>query len=164
MIPCFIFYRNPEYACKHISRSPFNSFSFILTLTMLKVKFLSYFDFSKILFSHTLYFPPPSFVYVRGFVDQSKIHPGITVSPFYGYGTPPGKSLDGDSDSPYPRTDIKDICRLSIKDSQLIYVCRFGRDCFFSRLFSDLHPRIRGDNRAEPKCQLDFLKPMFANR
>ena len=41
----------------------------------------------------------------------------ITVSPFYGYGIPPGKSLDGDSDSPYPRTDIKDICRLSIKDS-----------------------------------------------
>ena len=76
---------------------------------MLKVKFLSYFDFSKILFSHTLYFPPPSFVYVRGFVDQSKIHPGITVSPFYGYGIPPGKSLDGDSDSPYPRTNIKDI-------------------------------------------------------
>ena len=25
------------------------------------------------------------------------------------YGIPPGKSLDGDSDSPYPRTDIKDI-------------------------------------------------------
>ena len=61
MIPCFIFYRNPEYAGKHISHSPFNSFSFILTLTMLKVKFLSYFDFSKILFSHTLYFSPPSF-------------------------------------------------------------------------------------------------------
>ena len=35
---------------------------------------------------------------------------------------------------------------------QLIHVCRFGRDCFFSRLFSDLHPRIRGDNRAELKC------------
>ena len=156
MIPCFIFYRNPEYACKHISRSPFNSFSFVLTFAMLRVKFLSYFDFSKILFSHTLYCPPPSFVYVRGFVDQSKIHPGITVSPFYGYGIPPGKSLDGDSDSPYPRTDIKDICRLSIKDSQLIYVCRFGRDCFFSRLFSDLHPRIRGDNGAEPKCQLEI--------
>ena len=52
-----------------LSRSPFNSFSFILTFEMLKVKFLSYFDFSKILFSHTLYFPPPSFVYVRGFVD-----------------------------------------------------------------------------------------------
>ena len=69
MIPCFIFYRNPEYACKHISRSPFNSFSFVLTFAMLRVKFLSYFDFSKILFSHTLYFPPPSFVYVRGFVD-----------------------------------------------------------------------------------------------
>ena len=34
----------------------------------------------------------------------------------------------------------------------LIHVCRFGRDCFFSRLFSDLHPRIRGDNGAEPKC------------
>ena len=45
MIPCFIFYRNPEYAGKHISHSPFNSFSFILTLTMLKVKFLSYFEF-----------------------------------------------------------------------------------------------------------------------
>ena len=58
MIPCFIFYRNPEYAGKHISHSPFNSFSFILTLTMLKVKFLSYFDFSKILFSHTMYFSP----------------------------------------------------------------------------------------------------------
>ena len=90
---------------------------------LLKVKFLSYFDFSKILFSHTLYFPPPSFVYVRGFVDSRKIHPGITVSPFYGYGIPPGKPLDGDSDSPYPRTDIKDICRLSIKDSSNI-----GRD------------------------------------
>ena len=45
MIPCFIFYRNPEYAGKHISHPPFNSFSFILTLTMLKVKFLSYFEF-----------------------------------------------------------------------------------------------------------------------
>ena len=33
-----------------------------------------------------------------------------------------------------------------------IYVCRFGRDCSFSRIFSDLHPQIRGDNRAEPKC------------
>ena len=95
------------------------------------------------------------FVIQRG-TNKSKIHPGITVSPFYGYGIPPGKSLDGDSDSPYPRTDIKDICRLSIKDSQLIYVCRFGRDCFFSRLFSDLHPRIRGDNGAEPKCQLEI--------
>ena len=31
MIPCFIFYRNPEYACKHISHSPFNSICFILT-------------------------------------------------------------------------------------------------------------------------------------
>ena len=31
MIPCFIFYRNPEYACKHISHSPFNSIYFILT-------------------------------------------------------------------------------------------------------------------------------------
>ena len=55
-----------------------------------------------------MYFPPPSFVYVRGFVDKGKIHPSITVSPFYGYGIPPGKSLDGDSDSPYPRTNIKD--------------------------------------------------------
>lgn len=127
MIPCFIFYRNPEYACKHISRSPFNLFSFILTLSMLKVKFLSYFDFSKILFSHTLYFPPPSFVYVRGFVDQSKIHLGITVSPFYGYGIPPGKSLDGDSDSPYPRTDIKDICWLSIKDNRNTLYNRKGQ-------------------------------------
>ena len=45
----------------------------------------------------------------RGVHIQSKIHPGITVSPFYGYGIPTGKSLDGDSDSPYPRTDIKDI-------------------------------------------------------
>ena len=25
-------------------------------------------------------------------------------------------------------------------------------DCSFSRIFSDLHPQIRGDNRAEPKC------------
>ena len=48
MIPCFIFYRNPEYAGKHISHSPFNSFSFILTLTMLKVKFLSYLLFSPV--------------------------------------------------------------------------------------------------------------------
>ena len=48
------------------------------------------------------------FVIQRG-TNKSKIHPGITVSPFYGYGIPTGKSLDGDSDSPYPRTDIKDI-------------------------------------------------------
>ena len=31
MIPCFIFYRNPEYACEHISHSPFNLIYFILT-------------------------------------------------------------------------------------------------------------------------------------
>ena len=42
---------------------------------LLKVKFLSYFDFSKILFTHTLYFPPPSFVYVRGFVDTEQDPP-----------------------------------------------------------------------------------------
>ena len=113
MIPCFIFYRNPEYACKHISHSPFNSFSFILTLEMLKVKFLSYFDFSKILFSYTIYFPPSIFCICKR-VCRLEIHPGITVSPFYGYVIPLGKSLDGDSDSPYPRTDIKDICRLSM--------------------------------------------------
>ena len=52
----------------------------------------------------------------------------ITVSPFYGYGIPPGKSLDGDSDSPYPpRTDIKDICRLSIKDNRSTLYNRKGQ-------------------------------------
>ena len=43
MIPCFIFYRNPEYTCRHIF-SPFNLIYFILTCVMLKVKFLSYFS------------------------------------------------------------------------------------------------------------------------
>ena len=62
-----------------------------------------------------------------GGTNKSKIHPGITVSPFYGYGIPPGKSLDGDSDSPYPRTDIKDICWLSIKDSRSTLYNRKGQ-------------------------------------
>ena len=44
-----------------------------------------------------------------------------------GYGIPPGKSLDGDSDSPYPRTDIKDICWLSIKDSRSTLYNRKGQ-------------------------------------
>ena len=66
------------------------------------------------------------FVIQRG-THKSKIHPGITVSPFYGYGIPPGKSLDGDSDSPYPRTDIKDICWLSIKDSRSTLYNRKGQ-------------------------------------
>ena len=48
MIPCFIFYRNSEYACKDISYSPFNLISFILTQSMLKVKFLGYFKFMQI--------------------------------------------------------------------------------------------------------------------
>ena len=43
MIPCFIFYRNSEYACKDISYSHFN-------LVLLKVKFLSYLCFWVIFF------------------------------------------------------------------------------------------------------------------
>ena len=69
------------------------------------------------------------FVIWRGtYHIQSKIYPCITVSPFYGYGIPPGKSLDGDSDSPYPPcTDIKDICRLSIKDNRSTLYNRKGQ-------------------------------------
>ena len=47
MIPCSIFDGNPEYGCEHIFHSPFNSIYFILTQSMLKVKFLSYSQFSK---------------------------------------------------------------------------------------------------------------------
>ena len=41
MIPCFIFYRNSEYACKDISYSPFNLISFILTYFHIMYKLIS---------------------------------------------------------------------------------------------------------------------------
>ena len=45
MIPCFIFYRNSEYACKDISYSPFNLISFILTYFHIMYKLISYLNF-----------------------------------------------------------------------------------------------------------------------
>ena len=72
MIPCFIFYRNSEYACKHISHSPFNSIYFILTWHMLKVKFLSYFELSQkgfLTLSHYRHIVSP--ILVKVFINSS---------------------------------------------------------------------------------------------
>ena len=38
-----------------------------------------------------------------------------------------GKSLDGDSDSPYPRYDIEDVCWLSITDRRITLHSRKGQ-------------------------------------
>ena len=83
------------------------SFFHSITSSPLIIKFLIFFHFPHCKTASE------RFVIQRD-TNKSKIHPGITVSPFYGYGIPPGKSLDGDSDSPYPRTDIKDICSFQV--------------------------------------------------
>ena len=54
-----------------------------------------------------------------------------------------GKSLDGDSDSPYPRYDIEDICWLSITDRRITLYNRKGQPV--EKL--ELHQRCQNEKR-----------------